>query len=228
MSARNTIQGRANRWLMLAVGVLLVGLGAIGGRAIGSPTPASSAGRDTAPQVVRDSSAIDQQRLAALEQQVLMLRADGIRQQVPAVGASEPSARQATEEDEAPAPKPADREEAARLAELARLKFLDGLAHQVDTEARDPAWRNQTEPVIAQLLPERLGTGVTVDKISCATSLCRARVSHPGSTHLPSEKVTAFLDKRGPLSSLELQFDTREDGVTTLYFLRPQEPRQEH
>jgi hypothetical protein len=113
------------------------------------------------------------------------------------------------------------------LAELARLKFLDGLADKVNTEARDPAWRNQTEPVIAQLLPERLGTGVTVDKISCASSVCRARVSHPGSSHLPNEKLTAFLDKRGSLSSLELQLDTREDGVTTLYFLRPQEPQPE-
>jgi len=226
MSVQNTAQGRSTRLPLVAGGILLLGLGIFLGRSFETPKPASAASRDTTSKVARDKNAMDQERLAVLEQQVLRLQADGMRQQLPAAQASEQAAPKTAEVTDPSAPKP-DRAEAARLAELARLKFLDGLADKVNTEPRDPSFRNQTEPVIAQLLPERFGAGVTVDKISCASSICRARVSHPGSTHLSNEKLTAFLDKRGALASLELQLDTREDGVTTLYFLRQQEPQPE-
>ncbi len=195
------------------------------GRTLFSSTEATNVGKGTDRAVMldkaglRDKGAMDPQRLAALEQQVRRLQADNLRQQQVA-NVAEQSAREAAGENEPQAAERMTPEEAKRLAEANRLTYLEGLETKLNTEPQDPAWRNQVEPAIAELLPERLGEGISVDKVSCASSVCRARVNHPGFTHLPSEKLTAFLDKRGPLSNLELQFDTHEDGVTTLYFLR--------
>lgn len=220
MNARNTTTGQATWWPKLAAGILLLGVGTLLGRTMFSSTAATSVEKDTDSKVIRDKNSDDPQRLAALEQQVRRLQADNLRQQQVAKVA-EQSARQAAGENEPQVERTP--EEAKRLAEANRLTYLEGLERKLNTEAQDPAWRNQVEPAIAELLPERLGEGISVDKVSCASSVCRARVNHPGFTHLPSEKLTAFLDKRGPLSNLELQFDTHEDGVTTLYFLRSPE-----
>src|SRR5690606_13005126 len=70
MSARRKTQGRATWWLVVPLGMLLVGLGILLGRFIERPAPAAG----TAPKVVRKQSSTSEQRLAALEREVQSLR----------------------------------------------------------------------------------------------------------------------------------------------------------
>jgi hypothetical protein len=74
--------------------------------------------------------------------------------------------------------------------------------------------------VISRLLPEHLGSGVTVREVSCGSSLCRAKVQHPEAPRLPEDRLADFMLSRGPLGTMQVQLDTREIGTTTLYFMR--------
>lgn len=222
MSARSKTQGRATSWLVVPLGMLLVGLGILLGRFIERPAPAG-----TAPKVVRKQSSTSEQRLAALEREVQSLRvANALRPSQPGETNSgdDDVDIEAVAETEAHPPESIDLEEADRLAARARRGFLEQLSDKLDTEPFDQAWRQETERLISQLLPERFGPDIAVNNVSCASSLCRARVSHPGSTRLPEDKLMELLSGRKSLGNMEIQFDTRDDGVTTLYFLRPQEP----
>lgn len=133
------------------------------------------------------------------------------------------AANQPSQYDEAAAPYVPSSAEArdARAERAARLAFLDGLRRRVDTETPDPAWREATEAAIRRLIPARLGPQVTVTEAKCASTICRATLLHRGSPRIPDDKFMAFTLDREPLGSLEIQLDTRSEGSTTLYFLRP-------
>jgi hypothetical protein len=97
---------------------------------------------------------------------------------------------------------------------------MDGLAARLDSEARDAAFAGQTEPVISRLLSQHLGPDVRVGDVVCGSSMCRASVLHPQSPRLAEDRVTDFMLQRGSLGKMSVQLDLREDGVTTLYFMR--------
>jgi hypothetical protein len=59
-----------------------------------------------------------------------------------------------------------------------------------------------------------------VDQVFCASSLCRARVSHPTWPRIPNDRLVKFAMNRESLGTMEMQLDGSEQGATTLYFLR--------
>jgi hypothetical protein len=136
--------------------------------------------------------ASDAQRVAALESEVRGLRA-----------AKGPAERLTAEEEQ-----------------KARIAFWDQLGKRVDTEAADPAWRAETEPVIQRVIPAMLGPEVSVAEAKCAKSICRAKLEHPAWPRIPDDRFTAFVLNRESLKTMEIQLDTRTQGATTLYFLR--------
>lgn len=227
MSARNRTERRSAWWRVVPLGIFLVGLGILWGRSIERRrSVATTAVASTASNAVRNRTAISEQRLVALEREVRRLRAVNVlRPSQPSEmeAADEHSASEAVAEDNTP-PEPVDLAERDRLAEAARRDFLDRLSDELATEPFDQGWRRDTERVISELLPERFGSEIAVDDISCASSLCRARLTHPGSTRLPENKLMAFLTERESLGGMEIHFDTGDNGVTTLYFLRAEEP----
>ncbi len=171
------------------------------------------------------------ERFLALERKVQRLRVAEIRQ--PSVRqASMQAAEQSAADEHAPADEASNRAEsepvnaagAEGLEKAAHREYLDGLSDKLDTEPYDQGWRVETERALSSLMPERFGPGITVDQVSCASTLCRARLEHRGSARLPEDKLMNFLTNRGSLSTMEVHADTDEDGMTTLYFLRAQEP----
>jgi hypothetical protein len=50
--------------------------------------------------------------------------------------------------------------------------------------------------------------------------MCRADVIHPGSPRLAEDRVADFMLQRGPLGKMSVQLDLREEGITTLLFVR--------
>jgi hypothetical protein len=113
-----------------------------------------------------------------------------------------------------PSPAPVD-----RSAQAARLAFWDGLSRRVDSEAVDPAWSRETEAVIERVIPAQLGPPVSVEA-ACASTICRATLSHPGWPRIPEDEFVRFTLNRESLGTMEIQLDTRAEGTTTLYFLR--------
>jgi hypothetical protein len=203
-------------WLALPAGVALVMSGVVVGRSSArSTTTIIKQEAEKAP-----SSDSSDQRLATLEREVARLRAERIalsRQDAPA----KPDEEVAKGE---PAPgKPAP-EEDERALEEGRAQFLDDLGDRLATEPLDPRWRAETERAISTLLPQRMGPGITVGDVACGSSICRAKVQHPQSPHLPDARLADFMLQRGPLASMQVNLDTRETGTTTLYFIREEQP----
>ncbi|WP_437544346.1 hypothetical protein WME97_35565 [Sorangium sp. So ce367] len=116
--------------------------------------------------------------------------------------------------------RPLEPEEEERSVREARIAFWDKLSARVDAEPPDPAWRRETEPVITRVIPEQLGPQVSVHDVACASSLCRAKLTHPEWPRIPNDKFLQFSLNRGSLGPMEIQLDTREKGATVLYFLR--------
>lgn len=115
------------------------------------------------------------------------------------------------------------REPPAQLesARAARSAFLDGLNRRVDGEAVDPAWSPQTEATIERVLSVQLGPAVSVAAATCRSTVCRAKLSHPGSPRISDEAFLHFTLNRESLGNMEIQLDSRADGSTVLFFLRP-------
>jgi hypothetical protein len=109
----------------------------------------------------------------------------------------------------------------AKAEQAARLAFWDTLRSRVDTEAPDPAWRSETEAAIRRVLPARFAPPMTVTDAKCAATICRVTLAHPGSPRIPEATFMDFTLDRESLGTMEIQLDTRNDGSTTLYFLRP-------
>ncbi|WP_437895542.1 hypothetical protein [Sorangium sp. So ce124] len=116
--------------------------------------------------------------------------------------------------------KPLEPEEEERSLHEARIAFWDKLSARVDAEPPDPTWRRETEPVITRVIPEQLGPQVSVHDVVCASSLCRAKLTHPEWPRIPNDKFLQFSLNRGSLGPMEIQLDTREKGATVLFFLR--------
>jgi hypothetical protein len=207
-------------WRLVPGGLLLVGLGVGVGWSWHQPGQAPAPAASEAPLSERTAEA---KRLAALEREVRALRATLTPRPLPEdERPQEPSAQVLTSEPAAP--KLADPAEAARRGEQHRAEFLDALSRKVDTEPYDPRWRAETERSLLSVLPAQFGPDIAVEEAACAASVCRVRLRHPGSTRLPTDKVSKFLDHRGALANLELQVDAREQGTTTFYFVRDATP----
>jgi len=208
---------RFSIWLLaLPAGVALVMSGVVVGR---------SSARSTTTIIQHEaeqasSSDSNDRRLTSLEEEVARLRAERLalsRKDAPA----KPDEEIAKSE---PAPsKPAPEEDEPALEER-RAQFLDDLGDRLATEPLDPRWRAETERAISTLLPQRMGPGITVGDVSCGSSICRAKVQHPQSPHLPDARLADFMLQRGPLASMQVNLDTRETGTTTLYFIREEQP----
>jgi hypothetical protein len=203
-------------WLALPAGVALLMSGVVVGR---------SSARSTTTIIKQEadrasSSGSSDRRLEALEQEVARLRADRLalsRQDAPA----KPDEQVAKGE---PAPSKPTSEDNERALDEARAQFLDGLGDRLATEPLDPRWRAETERAISTLLPQRMGPGITVADVACGSSICRAKVQHAQSPHLPEARLADFMLQRGPLANMQVNLDTRETGATTLYFIREEQP----
>lgn len=202
-------------WLALPAGVALVMSGVVVGRtsARSTMTIVKQAAESTA------SSDSSDQRLASLEQEVAKLRADLAlsRRDAPPRANGEARQRESARNDPAP-------EDDDRALEERRAEFLEGLDDRLATEPLDPRWRADTERSISTLLPQHMGPGIAVSEVSCGSSVCRAKVQHPGSAHLPDARLADFMLQRGPLADMQVNLDTRETGTTTLYFTREAQP----
>lgn len=97
---------------------------------------------------------------------------------------------------------------------------MNGLSRKLDSEAVDPTWSQETEGTIARVISRELGPAVSVAEAKCATTICRAKLSHPGSPRIPDDQLVKFTLHRDSLGTMELQLDTRAEGTTTLYLLR--------
>lgn len=213
MTARG-FDKRSIGWLV-PVGVALVASGVMVGRTSVRPTSTD------AREVASPAKATDERRFAALEQEVRRLRVEV------AAASREPPREEAPDRGEdtlterEPAPEEVvDPAEAERAAEEARIEFLDGLADRLDTEPRERHFGAETEPAISRLLLQHLGPDVRVSDVACGSSMCRANVIHPRSPRLSEDRLADFMLQRGPLGEMSVQLDLREEGVTTLYFVR--------
>jgi hypothetical protein len=115
------------------------------------------------------------------------------------------------------------RGESSSLTPEERAAFIPGwdeLQRRVRTEPTDPEWSPQTEATIQRIVTAQLAPEVSIKQLHCASSLCRAELQHPASPRIPYVKFVTFTLNRESLGSMELQLDTRDEGVTALYFLR--------
>lgn len=211
MTARDE-KPRAMIWLAVPGAIALVASGVFVGRAEVRP-----AAPNTAQEVAPSSSAADDRRIAVLEQELRRLRAEvavGAEERARSDGELEGAPRDVEQEPEL------DPGETERAAAAGRLDYLDGLSERVEAEPRDARFSAQTEPALLRLLPEHLGADVQLKDVVCGSSVCRVKVSHPGSSRLSEERLTNFMLGRGALGELSVQLDVREDRETTLYFLR--------
>ena len=190
--------------------------GLVAGRTLLRPATESRHSRDQALPHLADS-----RRLSALEQELRQLRAFVVA--TPGKSAEQgDDEEEEVREDAAMGTAPTDHAESEEDLNEARAEFFAGLSQQLQGEPRDPAWSRVTEPAISELLPARLGAGVEVSEVSCGSTLCRAKVSHAGSARLPGDRIADFMLDRGPLASMSVQLDVREEGSTVLYFERAQ------
>lgn len=208
---------------------------------VAAPAGAYVWGRASAPRASereRVLSSEDSRRLAALEREVHRLRAAAAKASIPSkrdsagedtVKTSDSAGRRDGAEpggddlDGTDAREPLDPEEDERSVREERIAYWDELSHRVNTEPSDPAWRRATEPVISRVIPEQLGPQVSVDEVTCSSSICRAKLTHPEWSRIPSDKFIQFTLNRGSLGAMEIQMDTREEGATVLYFLRTEQ-----
>lgn len=121
-------------------------------------------------------------------------------------------------------------ESSALSPERLRAAFIpawDELKRRVQAEATDPTWSPQTEATIERVVAAQLAPEVKVSEVRCGSSACRAKLSHPTSPRIPYAKFVNFTLNRESLGAMEIQLDTRDEGVTTLYFLRnkPRSPQ---
>ncbi len=110
------------------------------------------------------------------------------------------------------------------LAQEARIQHFDELSGRVDREVVDGAWRHETEGPLRQLMSQHLGPKVRVSEATCASTLCRVKLSHPDFARIPPGFMFAFDVARAPLAVTEVEYDNREERVTTLYFKRGPAP----
>ncbi|WP_437726642.1 hypothetical protein [Sorangium sp. So ce861] len=225
---------RRPHWLL----ILLAGIAASAGAYVW--------GRASAPPASAREGALraeDGQRIAALEREVRRLRAATLKAAIPSqqgsagegavepLGSARPRDRDAQDGDgfdSAGAHEQLDPEEEERSLREARIKFWDGLSDRVNTEPADPAWRRETAPVIARVIPEQLGPQVSVDEVVCSSSICRAKLTHPEWPRIPGDKLVQLSLRRGSLGTMELQMDTRQEGATVLFFLRREQALADH
>lgn len=109
-------------------------------------------------------------------------------------------------------------------ARQARIEYFDQLSKRVDTEEVDGDWRHHTEAPLKDLLAEHLGREVSLAEVTCASTYCRVKLSHPQSPRLRSGPGFEFDLARASLEVTEVSFDNREEGATTLYFKRGPAP----
>lgn len=212
-----TAPGREQRalgWLAVPASIALVATGIIVGRTSVRPTAVEVR------EVAATPTVKDDRRLSALEQEVRRLRVTVAASSRPSREAP-PDEPDPTASEREPAPEQAvDPAEAERATESARSEFFDGLSDRLEIEARDAAFATQTEPVISRLLQQHLGPEVRVGEVACGSSLCRANVIHPQSPRLAEDRLADFMLQRESLGKMSVQLDLREEGVTTLYFMR--------
>jgi hypothetical protein len=220
MSNRSTRRPAA-WWLAIPAAVALVASGVFAGRMGMRPAMAGSRpGED--PTAEDHSTASHVHRLEVLEQEVVRLRAEAAvaRKGSHAEEAEAEAEGEGDSDDAALDDAPEDPEEADRALAEARAEFFTSLDRRLDAEPEDARWSGDTEPVIWRLLPQYLGTDVRVSSVSCGSTVCRAKVEHPGAPHLPEGRLADFLHQRGPLESMQVQLDVGETEATTLYFMR--------
>lgn len=218
-------------WFILPVSIVLAGA-----VHLMTGSSARSAAERNAQEPQGTSRTPDEQRFATLEREVQRLRvalqasqrdsnADrGAPAAVASTGDGEPQEEDRL--DDADERRPREPELAEAELRETRIRFWDAMSDQVDTEEIDPAWRNTTEPVLEQAIP-RLGPQVSIAETSCASTLCRVKLNHPEWPHIPNERFSDFvMNREGPLASMEIRLDIRDEGNTTLYFVR-EEPAQE-
>lgn len=225
MSDRRT-RGPAVWWLALPAAVALVASGVIAGR-LGMRPAMADAPPEGGSRADSRSAHSDARRLAVLEQEIVRLRAE-----VAASGKGAQAEATEAEGDDALDDRAegtvddtdTDPEEADRALAQARAAFFTDLDGRLGAEPEDARWSGETEPVIWRLLPQYLGAGVRVSGVSCGSTVCRARVEHPGAPRLPEGRLADFLHQRGPLETMQVQLDVRETEATTLYFMRGDAP----
>lgn len=188
------------------------------GRTSVRPTPTAP------PEVERFAKTTDDRRLARMALELRRLRAEvaavsHVASQAASQAEALEEADQKSAEEEPASEEPVALAEEERAAEAARSEFFEGLAERLDSEPWDAAFGAQTEPVISRLLPQHLGSDVLVTDVACGSSICRAKVAHPGA-RLSEDRLADFMLQRESLGEMSVQFDVREEGVTTLYFIR--------
>lgn len=210
---------RMGWWFAIPAGVALLAAGIYVGRTSVRPTAkaTSDAGR---------SKRADDDRVESLEREMRRLRE---------VVAMQAAAHEQRAEDRRPPgepewlsdpvpseppPTPAVPHEDEAAIRAAQRDFWDGLAERAASEPRDARFSNETEPLITQLLSHHLGANVNVSDVACASSICRAKVTHSDSPRLSEARLADFMLQRDSLASMSVQLDLREEGVTTLYFMR--------
>lgn len=214
------MRGPAIWWLAIPAAVALVVSGVVAGR-VGMRPAMADAGRGEGPATEDRNASSQDRRLAVLEREVARLRAEAAAARQGAQTEEREVQPESEEEtnDTTTYEANEDPEEAERALAGARAAFLTGLEDRLDSEPEDARFSGEKEPALWRLLPQHLGTNVRVSSVSCGSTMCRARVEHPGTPHLPEGRLADFLHQRGPLESMEVQLDVRETEATTLYFL---------
>lgn len=220
MSDRST-RGPAVWLLAIPAAVALVASGVFAGRM--GMRPALADGRPGEGSATEDQSeSSHDRRLVVLEQEIVRLRAEAALARKGAQareGEAEPES-EGDSDDATANDAPEDPEEADRALAEARAALFTSLDGRLDTEPEDARFSGEMEPELWRLLPQYLGAGVRVSSVACGSTVCRARVEHPRTPHLPEGRLADFLHQRGSLESMQVQLDVHETEATTLYFLR--------
>ena len=207
-------------WLFLPLaGVALAAGGYLWGSRSSPPaeSPAVGVARDQGRPVV--VSAIVNAAIHA-RQETLPLAPTNARSDLSSASADED--RESLEGAQGPAE--LDPEEAEDLSQATRIRHFDELSRRIDTEVVDGAWRHATEEPLKRLIAEHLGPKVSVAGVTCASTFCRLRLSHPEMPRVPASSMFAFDLARSSLDVTEVEYDNRDEGVTTLYFKRGPAP----
>jgi hypothetical protein len=212
---------RGGWWFAIPVGIALLAAGGYVGRTWVRPTAKATSDGER-------SKRADDERIESLEREMRRLR-EVVAMQAAQAAAHEqvvaermPRGEHEWPDDPAPRepPTPAEPHEDEGATRAAQRDFWDGLAERAASEPRDARFSNETEPLITQLLSHHLGANVTVSDVACASSICRAKVTHPDSPRLAEARLADFMLQRDSLASMSVQLDLREEGVTMLYFMR--------
>lgn len=221
-----------NLWRAVLAGGALLLAGAYGIKSLRSAErPAVPAGSRAEQEPSQTGSA----RIAELERQVRALQLTSValaqnRGESGEHAGAERSADAERSTDTEARPLTDEEERARELSKrerdtAARQELLQSFSERVDTEPLDPEWRQATEANINRLFPERLGAGVELEEVKCASTVCRVALRHPGRDTLPSATWTRFVLDRGELESMAMQIDHKKDGTTTVYLLRESEEK---